>query len=68
MSGFGKSEIQVENKSYVLELRSLNSKGLELNARLPVYVREIEIQLKKIIGEALKRGKIDLNLNIENIS
>jgi uncharacterized protein (TIGR00255 family) len=41
---------------------------LELNARLPVYVREIEIQLKKIIGEALKRGKIDLNLNIENIS
>ena len=68
MTGFGKAEIQFENKSYVLELRSLNSKGLELNARLPVYVREIEIQLKKIIGEALKRGKIDLNLNIENIS
>jgi uncharacterized protein (TIGR00255 family) len=41
---------------------------LELNARLPVYVREIEIQLKKIIGEALKRGKIDLTLNIENMS
>jgi uncharacterized protein (TIGR00255 family) len=68
MTGFGKAEIQFENKSYVLELRSLNSKGLELNARMPVYVREIEIQLKKIIGEALKRGKIDLNLNIENIS
>ena len=41
---------------------------MELNARLPVYVREIEIQLKKIIGEALKRGKIDLTLNIENMS
>ena len=68
MTGFGKAEIQFENKSYVLELRSLNSKGLELNARLPVYVREIEIQLKKIIGEALKRGKIDLTLNIENMS
>jgi uncharacterized protein (TIGR00255 family) len=51
-----------------LELRSLNSKGLEINARLPVHVREIEIQLKKSIGEFLKRGKIDLNLNIENIS
>lgn len=68
MTGFGKAEIQFENKSYVLELRSLNSKGLEINARLPVHVREIEIQLKKSIGKFLKRGKIDLNLNIENIS
>jgi uncharacterized protein (TIGR00255 family) len=68
MTGFGKAEIQFENKSYVLELRSLNSKGLEMNARLPVHVREIEIQLKKSIGKFLKRGKIDLNLNIENIS
>jgi uncharacterized protein (TIGR00255 family) len=64
MTGYGRAEIQFENKNYVLELRSLNSKGLELNARLPVYVREIEIQLKKIIGEALKRGKIDLTLNM----
>lgn len=68
MTGFGKAEIQFENKSYVLELRSLNSKGLEINARLPVHVREIEIQLKKSIGKFLKRGKTDLNLNIENIS
>ena len=68
MTGFGKAEIQFENKSYVLELRSLNSKGLEINARLPVHVREIEIQLKKSIGKFLKRGKIDLNLNIENMS
>jgi uncharacterized protein (TIGR00255 family) len=68
MTGFGKAEIQFENKNYVFELRSLNNKGLEINARLPVHVREIEIQLKKITGEFLKRGKIDLNLNIENIS
>lgn len=68
MTGFGKAEVQFESKNYVIELRSLNSKGLEINARLPVYVREIEIQLKKIIGEALKRGKVDLNLNIENLS
>ena len=67
MTGFGKAEIQFENKNYILELRSLNSKGLELNARMPGQYREIEIQLKKIIGEALKRGKIDLNLNVEDI-
>lgn len=68
MTGYGKAEIQFKNKNYVLELRSLNSKGLELNARLPIRLREIEIQLKKIVGEALKRGKIDMTLNIEDMS
>ena len=68
MTGYGKAEIQFENKNYVIELRSLNSRGLELNTRLPSHLREIEIQLKKSIGELLKRGKIDMALNIENIS
>ena len=68
MTGYGKAEIQFETKNYILELRSLNSKGLELNARLPIHVREIEVKLKKSIGESLKRGKIDLSLNIENMS
>ena len=67
MTGYGKAEIQFENKNYILELRSLNSKGLEINARLPIHVREIELQLKKSVGEFLKRGKIDLSLNIENM-
>ena len=67
MTGYGKAEIQFENKNYLLELRSLNSKGLEINARLPIHVREIELQLKKSVGEFLKRGKIDLSLNIENM-
>ena len=68
MTGYGKAEIQFENKNYILELRSLNSKGLEINARLPIHLREIEVQLKKSVGEFLKRGKIDLSLNIENMS
>ena len=67
MTGFGKAETQFQNKNYILELRSLNSKGLELNTRLPIQFREIEIHLKKIIGESLQRGKIDLSLNIEYI-
>lgn len=67
MTGFGKAEIQFQNKNYILELRSLNSKGLELNTRLPIQFREIEIHLKKIIGESLQRGKVDLSLNIEYI-
>ena len=67
MTGFGKAEIQFKNKNYVLELRSLNSKGLEINARMPVHLREIEIQLKKSIRKFLIRGKIDINLNIDNM-
>ena len=67
MTGFGKAETQFQNKNYILELRSLNSKGLELNTRLPIQFREIEIHLKKIIGESLHRGKVDLSLNIEYI-
>ena len=67
MTGFGKAEIQFENKNYILELRSLNSKGLELSCRLPAQFREIELHLKKIIGQSLKRGKVDLSLNVENI-
>ena len=67
MTGFGKAEIQFENRNYILELRSLNSKGLELSCRLPAQFREIELHLKKIIVESLKRGKVDLSLNVENI-
>ncbi len=67
MTGFGKAEIQIENRNYILELRSLNSKGLELSCRLPTQFREIELHLKKIIVESLKRGKVDLSLNVENI-
>ena len=67
MTGFGKAEIQIENKNYILEIRSLNNKGLELSCRLPTQFREIELHLKKIIVESLKRGKVDLSLNVENI-
>ena len=60
MTGYGKAEIQFENKNYVLELRSLNSKGLEINARMPVHLREIEIQLKKVLESFLKEVKLTL--------
>ena len=66
MTGFGKAEKQFDNKNISVELRSLNSKSLDLNTRLPYHLKEIENQLKKTIGEALVRGKLDLSLHIEN--
>ncbi len=66
MTGFGKAEKQFDNKNISVVLRSLNSKSLDLNTRLPYHLKEIENQLKKTIGEALVRGKVDLSLHIEN--
>ena len=66
MTGFGKAEKQFDNKNISLVLRSLNSKSLDLNTKLPYHLKEIESQLKKMIGETLVRGKVDLSLHIEN--
>ena len=66
MTGYGKAEKQFDNKNISVELRSLNSKSLDLNTRLPHHLKEIENQLKKTIGEALVRGKVDLSLHVEN--
>jgi uncharacterized protein (TIGR00255 family) len=66
MTGFGKAEKQFDNKNISVELRSLNSKSLDLNTRLPYHLKEIENQLKNTIGESLVRGKVELSLHIEN--
>lgn len=65
MTGFGKVVLQLPQKKITLELKSLNSKNLDLNARLPLLYREKEMEIRKLISEALSRGKIDFNLQIE---
>ena len=68
MTGYGKAEAQLRNKSISLELKSLNSKNLDISVRLPHEIKEIELGLRKIISENLLRGKIDLFVTIEDIS
>ena len=68
MTGYGKAEAQLKNKSISLELKSLNSKNLDISVRLPHEIKEIELGLRKIISENLLRGKIDLFVTIEDIS
>ena len=65
MTGFGKAIGQVSGKKITVEIRSLNSKGLDLNARVASIFREKELDLRKIVGAALKRGKIDINVYAE---
>ena len=62
MTGFGKSVIQLPTKKITIELKSLNSKSLDLNARIPSVYREKELEMRNLIASALERGKIDFSL------
>ncbi len=66
MTGFGKHVIQLPSKKVTVELKSLNSKSLDLNARMPSVYREKELELRKVIANSLVRGKIDFGLYVEN--
>lgn len=65
MTGFGKSVIQLPAKKITIEIKSLNSKSIDLNARMPSSYREKELEVRKIIANSLQRGKVDFNLYIE---
>ncbi len=65
MTGFGKHVIQLPSKKITVELKSLNSKSLDINTRMPSAYREKELELRKIIANSLIRGKIDFTLYIE---
>lgn len=65
MTGFGKSVLQIPNKKITVELKSLNSKNFDLNARIPSQYREKELDLRNIISNSLQRGKVDLSIYVE---
>ena len=65
MTGFGKHSIQLPTKKITIELKSLNSKTLDINARMPVAYREKELELRKTIAKKLLRGKVDFGLYVE---
>ena len=65
MTGFGKSEVAIEGIRYAIDIKSLNSKNIDLNVRLPHWLRSNELEIRKIISENLTRGKIDVFINTE---
>jgi uncharacterized protein (TIGR00255 family) len=66
MTGYGKTVLQLSTKKITIELKSLNSKNLDLNVRIPSYYREKELDIRKELAAALERGKIDFSIYIEN--
>jgi len=65
MTGYGKSVLQLPTKKISIELKSLNSKNLDVNARMPSMYRAKELDIRKLIAKHLVRGKIDFSLFVE---
>ncbi len=65
MTGYGKSVVQLDTKKITIEIKSLNSKNLDLNSRFPAVYREKEIEIRRKLAKELTRGKIDLSFYIE---
>ena len=66
MTGFGKGEATFQNKKITVEIRSLNSKQLDLNLRLPSVYRQSEYELRTLIARTVQRGKVDVFVNVES--
>ncbi|MBC5840354.1 MAG: YicC family protein [Flavobacteriaceae bacterium] len=66
MTGFGKATLQLPTKKITVEVKSLNSKGLDLNVRMPSLYREMELGLRTQIASKLERGKVDFSIYIES--
>jgi uncharacterized protein (TIGR00255 family) len=65
MTGFGKASLQLPTKKITVEIKSLNSKGLDLNTRMPSVFREMELSVRNQISQRLERGKVDFSLFVE---
>jgi uncharacterized protein (TIGR00255 family) len=66
MTGFGKASLQLPTKKITVEVKSLNSKGLDLSVRMPSSYREMELGLRNQIALKLERGKVDFSIFIES--
>lgn len=66
MTGFGKANVSLKGKKIIVEARSVNSKGLDANFRLPNSYRERENEIKNFLSEKLRRGKVDLSVSVDS--
>ena len=65
MTGYGKAESATQNKKISVEIRSLNSKQLDLSIKLPAIYRPFEYEIRNMVAQTIKRGKVDVYINAE---
>lgn len=67
MTGFGRSVVQTPSKKITVEIKSLNSKQIDLTVRMPSVVRASEADVRTVVSQRLQRGKVDVSVMVENI-
>ena len=68
MTGFGKATAEARNKKITVEIKSLNSKQMDLNARVPHLLHAFELDMRNLVSHLLQRGKADMNISVESSS
>ena len=58
MTGFGKADFILKDKKFTIEIKSVNSKQLDLNIKMPSLLREKEVELRQLLNTSLERGKV----------
>ncbi len=67
MTGFGKSEATTQNKKITVEIRTLNSKQLDLSLRLPSLYRQAEVEIRNLLTKGVQRGKCDVQIGYSSL-
>lgn len=65
MTGYGKASATLPGKTITIEIKSLNSKQLDMNLRLPALLRERESEFRSLLSKAVERGKVEVNIGID---
>jgi uncharacterized protein (TIGR00255 family) len=68
MTGFGKASVVIDNQSLAIQIKSLNSKSLDIFVKIPPFLKEKEIEIRSIVGQKVERGKIDISITNEELS
>ena len=68
MTGFGKASVEALHKKFTVEIKSLNSKQLDMNARVPSALRSLELELRNIAAQKLERGKVEMTVTVETLA
>ncbi|NQX82468.1 MAG: YicC family protein [Flavobacteriaceae bacterium] len=68
MTGYGSFSLQLDTKKVTIEIKTLNSKNIDLSVRIPSYYKEKEIYIRKMLTSQLIRGKVDFSIYIEDTS
>lgn len=66
MTGFGKSAAAVGGRNFSVEIRSLNSKYLDLNLKIPAFLRDKELDFRNVLSEKVMRGKVELTIEMQS--